>query len=58
MTADRGGARRAAAELTSQWGATLHLDTSHDVTSRARLGAAGDAAGTQEGLLEPRNEPV
>ena len=38
--------------------ATLHLDTSRDVTPRARLGAAGGAPGTQEGLLEPRNTPV
>ena len=36
----------------------MHLDTSRDVTPRARSGAAGDAPGTQEGLLELRNKPV
>ena len=51
--------RRAAAAMTSQrGGATLHLDTSRDVTPRARSGAAGGAPGMQEALLEPRNKPV
>ena len=36
----------------------MHLDTSRDVTPRARLGAAGGAPGIQEVLLEPRNKPV
>ena len=36
----------------------MHLDTSRDVTPRARLRAAGGAPGMQEGLLEPRNKPV
>eukprot|EP01043_Picozoa_sp_COSAG02_P057191 COSAG02_NODE_6901_length_3298_cov_5.164426_1_plen_57_part_10 len=37
--------------MTSQReGATLHLDTSRDVTSRARLGAAGGVPGMQEVL--------
>ena len=36
----------------------MHLDTSRDVTSRARLGAAGGVPGMQEVLLEPRNMPV
>ena len=39
-------------------GATLHLDTSRDVTPRARLGAAEGAPGMQAVLLEPRNKPV
>ena len=30
----------------------MHLDTSRDVTSRARLGGADGTAGTQVGLLE------
>ena len=36
----------------------MHLDTSRDVTPRARLRAAGGAPGMQEGLLEPRNKAV
>ena len=36
----------------------MHLDTSRDVTPRARSGAAGGAPGMQEGLLEPRNKAV
>ena len=45
--------------MTSQrGGATLHLDTSRDVTPRARSGAAGGAPGMQQALLQPRNKPV
>ena len=36
----------------------MHLDTSRDVTPRARLGAAEGAPGMQAVLLEPRNKPV
>ena len=35
----------------------MHLDTSRDVTPRARSGAAGSVPGMQEALLEPRNKP-
>ena len=38
--------------LTSPTAATLRLDTSRDVTSRARTGGAGDSASKQMGLLE------
>ena len=38
--------------------ATLHLNTSRDVTSCARLGGDGGAPGMQAGLLEPKNKPV
>ena len=54
-------ARRAArprAETSQRGGATLHLDTSHDVTPRARLGGAEGVPGMQAVLLEPRNKPV
>ena len=37
---------------------TSRLDTSRDVTSRARQGGAGDAAGKQMGLLELISAPV
>ncbi len=50
--------RSAAAELTSPVAATLRLDTSRDVTSRARQGGAGDTAGTQAGLLKLISAPV
>ena len=36
----------------------MHLDTSRDVTPRARLRAAGGVPGIQAVLLEPRNKPV
>ena len=36
----------------------MHLDTSRDVTPRARSGDAGGVPGMQEALLEPRNKPV
>ena len=36
----------------------MHLDTSRDVTPRARLGTAVGVPGMQEVLLEPRNGPV
>ena len=36
----------------------MHLDTSRDVTPRARLGAPGGAPGMQAVLLEPRNKSV
>ena len=36
----------------------MHLDTSRDVTPRARLGTAVGVPGMQEVLLEPRNNPV
>ena len=51
-------AARPRAMTSQREGATLHLDTSRDVTSRARLGAAGGVPGMQEVLLEPRNMPV
>ena len=50
--------RSAAAELTSPVAATLRLDTSRDVTSRARQGGAGDTAGTQTGLIKLISAPV
>ena len=36
----------------------MHLDTSRDVTPRARLRAAGGVPGIQAVLLEPRNKSV
>ena len=36
----------------------MHLDTSRDVTPRARLEAAGGVPGMQAVLLEPRNKSV
>ena len=44
--------------LTSPVAATLRLDTSRDVTSRARTGDAGDSASEQMGLLELISAPV
>ena len=36
----------------------MHLDTSRDVTPRARLGAAVGVPRMQVVLLEPKNKPV
>ena len=44
--------------LTSPVAATLRLDTSRDVTSRARTGGAGDSASEQMGLLELISAPM
>ena len=36
----------------------MHLDTSRDVTPRARLGTAVGVPGMQEVILEPGSKPV
>ena len=55
---DRPAARPAAGGSDVTRAATSRLDTSRDVTSRARQGGAGDTAGKQMGLLELISAPV
>ena len=54
----RPAARPAAGGSDVTRAATSRLDTSRDVTSRARQGGAGDTAGKQMGLLELISAPV
>eukprot|EP01043_Picozoa_sp_COSAG02_P008717 COSAG02_NODE_284_length_25691_cov_14.733354_19_plen_62_part_00 len=54
----RAAARAARRDDVAVGVATLHVDTSRDVTSHAHLGPPGGAPGMQEVLLKPRNKPV